>query len=148
MIICGLVDAKLRERMLREPDLDLQKAIKLGQAAEETKYRIKELSSEMNSQASVHHVTKNTKAVKSQMFKSRTGYNKSAMINNCKFCAKSHRRGECPAYGRKCHKCKKDNHFAKFCLSRKVHHITYDQWRSWTRLVSHAMRQNALESWG
>ena len=26
--------------------------------------------------------------------------------------------------------------------------ITSDQWRSWTRLVSHAMRQNALGSWG
>ena len=112
--------------MLREPDLDLQKAIKLGQAAEETKQHIKELSSEMNSQASVNYVTKNSKAVKSQMSNFRAGYNNYAMINNCTFCGKSHKQGECPAYGRKCHKCKKDNHFAKFCPSRRVHHIVHN----------------------
>ena len=37
MIICGVTDNKLRERFLREADLDLDEAIKLGQAAEETK---------------------------------------------------------------------------------------------------------------
>ena len=126
LIIHGLLDGRLRERMLRGPDLDLIKAIKLGQAAEEGEQHTKELSSEMNSQVPVHHVNKNTKAVKSQMPKSRAGYNKSSMINNCKFCVKSHKRGECPAHDRKCHKCKKDKHFTKFCPSRRVHHIAHD----------------------
>lgn len=35
LIICGLNDSRLKERMLREPDLDLKKAIKLGQAVKE-----------------------------------------------------------------------------------------------------------------
>ena len=37
IIIVGVLDDKLRERMLREPDIDLKKAIQLGQANEETK---------------------------------------------------------------------------------------------------------------
>ena len=42
MIICGINDNKLRERMLREDDLKLPSAIKLGQAAEETIRHIKQ----------------------------------------------------------------------------------------------------------
>ena len=43
IIICGLYDNKLRERMLREPDLDLQKAIQLGQAAEDTEQHVSKI---------------------------------------------------------------------------------------------------------
>lgn len=42
------------------------------------------------------------------------------MINKCKFCSQSHRRGNCPAYGKICNNCSKRNHFAKCCLSKKV----------------------------
>ena len=41
MVIVGVNDNGLRERMLRESDLDLPKAIKLGQAAEEAKKHIR-----------------------------------------------------------------------------------------------------------
>ncbi len=37
MIICGISDNALRERMLREPNINLQKAVELGQASEQTK---------------------------------------------------------------------------------------------------------------
>ena len=42
MIICGICDNKLRERMLNETDITLEKAIKIGIAAEETKRHIKQ----------------------------------------------------------------------------------------------------------
>ena len=127
LIICGVNDSRLRERMLREPELDLQRAIKLGQAAEETKQHVKELSEGIESPSSVHYVKKNTKTFKPQAsIKSQPGSNKSTIINSCKFCGRSHKRGECPAYGRKCHKCKKQNHFAKFCQNKYVHHVTHD----------------------
>ena len=38
-------------------------------------------------------------------------------IRNCKYCGKSHSRGNCPAYGKKCQKCGKDNHFKSVCKS-------------------------------
>ena len=38
-------------------------------------------------------------------------------IRNCKYCGKSHNRGNCPAYGKKCQKCGKENHFKAVCRS-------------------------------
>ena len=37
IVICGIIDNRLRERLLREPDLSLEKTLQLGHAAEETK---------------------------------------------------------------------------------------------------------------
>ena len=38
-------------------------------------------------------------------------------IRNCKYCGKSHNRGNCPAFGKKCQKCGKENHFKSVCKS-------------------------------
>ena len=37
--------------------------------------------------------------------------------NNCAYCDKSHKKGQCPAYGRTCDLCKKLHHFASVCKS-------------------------------
>ena len=58
LIICGVNDSRERERMLREPELDLQRAIKVGQAAEETKQHVKELSEGIEVPSSVHYIKK------------------------------------------------------------------------------------------
>ena len=44
------------------------------------------------------------------------------IFQNCKFCAGSHQRGNCPVYGQKCNKCHRKNHFAK-CCRQKVDNI-------------------------
>jgi hypothetical protein len=44
MIICGVSDNSLRERILREPNTNLQKAIELGQASEQTKLHAQQLT--------------------------------------------------------------------------------------------------------
>ena len=41
----------------------------------------------------------------------------SSSIRNCKYCGKSHNKGNCPAFGKKCSKCGKDNHFKAVCKS-------------------------------
>ena len=33
------------------------------------------------------------------------------LLKNCKYCGKSHNKGNCPAFGKRCQKCGKDNHF-------------------------------------
>ena len=38
-------------------------------------------------------------------------------IRNCKYCGKSHNKGNCPAFGKKCQKCRKENHFKAVCKS-------------------------------
>ena len=48
MIICGVSDRALRERMLREPTLDLKKAIELSLAAEQTNVNSKQLTAQID----------------------------------------------------------------------------------------------------
>ena len=38
-------------------------------------------------------------------------------MRSCKYCGKSHNRGNCPAYGKKCQKCGRENHFKAVCRS-------------------------------
>ena len=44
MIVCGVSDNSLRERILREHNINLQKAIELGQASEKTKLHAQQLT--------------------------------------------------------------------------------------------------------
>ena len=39
----------------------------------------------------------------------------SKIINRCKFCLYSHKRGSCPAYGKSYNNCKKKGHLSKCC---------------------------------
>ena len=43
IVVIGVTDDSLRERILREPNLTLERAIALGQSAEQTKIHAKEL---------------------------------------------------------------------------------------------------------
>ena len=100
-IIIGVSDDRLRERMLREPDLDLSKALLLGNSAEQTRNHVKELRQEVSEIDSIRH--------------SKSSNKKSDRIERCRYCGGSHKRGACPAYGQTCNKCKKSNHFSKVC---------------------------------
>ncbi|XP_028809432.1 uncharacterized protein K02A2.6-like isoform X2 [Denticeps clupeoides] len=91
----------------------------------ETVERATELSRE-NSRTIEGRVTEEVLAVKHAV---RKDDGKSTV--NCKFCGKVHERSKkkCPAYGKKCKKCGKDNHFAALCKTkmqkeRTVHTIT------------------------
>ena len=117
-IIIGVNDDRLRERMLREPDLDLSKTLLLGNSAEQTKKHVKELRQEVSEIYSIKSHSKSSNNGR------RTEC--STMIEYCKDCGGSHKRGSCPAYGQTCNKCDKANHFSKVCLSKTVHNIQND----------------------
>ena len=38
-----------------------------------------------------------------------------AGMNLCQFCGYRHKRGRCPAFGKTCNVCHKQNHFARVC---------------------------------
>ena len=46
----------------------------------------------------------------------------SSIVHNCNSCGRSHRRRQCPAFGRTCSKCNKRNHFASVCRSSGFSH--------------------------
>jgi hypothetical protein len=97
-VVIGCVDHRAQERLLREPDLTLQKALQICRAAEATKEQIKSLRGEIPFQPTVD-VVKSRGESKTQ----------------CKNCGMQHAPRSCPAFGKKCNKCNKINHFAKVC---------------------------------
>ena len=118
MIVCGTKDNSLRERLLRETDLTLSRAISAGHAAEETRKHAREIQSS-NPTADLHRIHKHEKFRKNPNTE-----NSKDFIKKCKFCDKSHPRGKCPAYGKICSNCKKKNHFKVCCPNKKnVHEI-------------------------
>ena len=131
VIICGVNDKHLLERLLREDNPELEKVIKIGQAAEQTKTYVKQFKGDQNVDyiVSSGHQTEQTKTYAKQVkgdkiadYLGSSGHqtDKLMLIKNCKFCGCTHNRGNCPAYGKECNHCKKKNHFANVCLSRKV----------------------------
>ena len=106
---------RVQERLLREPELTLIKAINICKTAE-------------ISQRQLEVMQPGTQAVNVIAQKKRNLQRKpeKQQITNmqCKYCAGSHKKGKCPAYGKKCRSCGKLNHFSKVCMSStKVHQL-------------------------
>ncbi|KAI8490489.1 hypothetical protein Bbelb_317570 [Branchiostoma belcheri] len=102
-ILIGILDGKVRERLLRESNLSLEKCAEICRAAEVSKQSIQTME-----QATVHVVKKKPQAAP-----------QASRISVCKYCAKKHTANKeaCPAYGKECASCGKRNHFARACRS-------------------------------
>lgn len=117
-VVCGCNEAGLRERLLREDKLTLEKCLQICRATELSRENSKTLSG--NTVEEVHVIKQTERQDRDTV--------------SCKFCGKTHERNKlkCPAYGKSCKKCGKENHFAVKCRStlekikttRKVHHVT------------------------
>ena len=125
IIIIGIRDTKLKERFLRENDINLETVLKNGRACEASKKQSKTLKSEKETLLGVHQVHDRQPSKDQRRTPPRnpkTYYPKSKsndMINKCKFCTGSHPRGACPAYGKTCNNCGKIGHYSKCCLKSK-----------------------------
>ena len=122
-IVCGIPDNGLRERLLREQNLTLDKTINMCRAAETTRAQAKELRKE---ETAVHAIktgeqySKHPNKYKSQR--------EAKADFKCGKCGGSHKPMSCPAYGKECHNCGKKNHFSKYCKAdafkkKKVHAV-------------------------
>ncbi|KAK5853431.1 hypothetical protein PBY51_007214 [Eleginops maclovinus] len=102
-IVCGINNVSMRERLLREKTMTLDTCIQLCRAAELSRENVKTISGPKVEE--VHAIQ-------------RPGHFKhQADKVDCTFCGKSHERSKqkCPAYGKTCKKCGKENHFAAKC---------------------------------
>ena len=101
-IVCGIQSNYLRERLLREPELSLTKAIDICRASEVSKTQAQYLNeSSKVLEEKVDFVQKQNKS-------RQTCYN----------CGTVHRKNQCPAFGKDCHACGKPNHFKSVCKSK------------------------------
>ena len=119
-IVCGILCDTMREKLLQENDLSLQKAIDMCRASEFSKRQTKSITEESKS---VDYVDK--KATQSGKFPPKDRKDKNDQA--CNRCGTLHALRKCPAYGKICLKCKNRNHFASQCLSKNVHLVESDQ---------------------
>ena len=95
-IVCGTNSDRVKERLLREHDLTLDKAINICRSTEESKKQLESMSEE-KADPKVHAVKP---APAGSEEKSSTPHGK---IDRCRNCGLQHGRDSCPARGRKCH---------------------------------------------
>ena len=114
-IVCGLKDNATRRKLLQESKLKLTKCIDICRATESTTAQLKAMS--MSGKEELHFVLKQKKQSKEKKKYSTEGQLK----YDCKYCGKKHAnsRDACPAYGAKCKKCGRMNHYAVCCRDRK-----------------------------
>ena len=123
-VVCGIDSKPVRERLLRDNELTLTKAIKMVRACETCKVQVGDLqgnnaSADAISQERFYH-EKATGFAANQT--------KATAKKICHYyCGTTHGK-LCPAYGQRCSKCKKLNHFARVCQSstRKIQEVLED----------------------
>ena len=130
-IIFGIKDEQIKERLLREVENPtLERVIEMCRAAEISKQQIKTLQGEIPVDASKkkQSQTRKFKENKDKCPSASGHMNKkqSQKQTECKKCGIRHNPKNCPAYGKRCNKCKKLNHFSKKCYYKKVQELTPD----------------------
>ncbi|KAJ8366952.1 hypothetical protein AAFF_G00336410 [Aldrovandia affinis] len=115
-IVIGVLDKKVRMQLLKEPDLSLDKAIRICQASESAKMQLKSFDTDSGS-AAVDAVQRRVKGASRMNSK---GKAHTPDESNCDKCGGKHAPRSCPAYGRDCNKCGRKNHYARCCFSKKT----------------------------
>ncbi|KAG5883775.1 hypothetical protein JTB14_032000 [Gonioctena quinquepunctata] len=99
-VIFGIRDLHVKEVLLRDGNITLEKVSEYCRAVEVSKQQIEEFQRE----ASVNINVVKRKSVKRDV------------IDDCNFCGYSHRIRNCPSFGNEYRFCKKKGHFVKKCL--------------------------------
>lgn len=107
MIVIGIRDKGLQERLLREADIKLDQVISQCRAAEAGKSRTLEMSMQIKQEVDVIKKVDIGQGVRSKMLA-------------CTYCGKRHPARNCPAFGKKCANCNNYNHFAAVCRTRSI----------------------------
>lgn len=120
-IVFSMNDQYLKERLLREPNLTLEKTIDTCHAAEIASAQIQAMSA-ATQERFVHAVHKKKQDSQPRNKGPKQYTQISGHVNMSRKCGKSHQPKQCPVYGFSCHKCSKQNHNAKMCGTGKAQH--------------------------
>lgn len=147
-LILGITDTAMKERLLREADIDLNKALDVCRAAETATGRLQIIEGDKRGhQHEVHAVQRGNfqrrernpsavtavsgRNVNQPKFQNGRNYERkqkistfnnnsnSKFVKNCLRCGQNHKINACPAYGKKCDSCKKLNHFSRVCKQKQ-----------------------------
>ena len=140
---------KLQELLMREDKLDMDRAIKLCRAYEQSNKHVQEIREK---DKPVHRVEesrkekKTTTAVKTkQEWRMGSSHKDRDKLEKCRYCGYKHefRKEKCPAWGKRCDKCNGRNHFKSQC--QNVNAVEREpEWESgdefWLQLVEATKR--------
>lgn len=130
-LVLGVLDKALKKQLLKDPKLTLVSAIETCRAAEQIDTEMANLSGndEVASEERVNRLQRSMPIDREQSMRPRSRANNHSTtdssvpsLKQCKYCGGKHKwdKNKCPAFGRKCNKCGKQNHFAKVCLMQRV----------------------------
>ena len=110
---------------MRELNLFLEQAIRLGQSAGETQKHVKALKQDAEISKINHIYSPNQNSHSASNSKSNLLNNSSDLvIRKCKFCSRTHNKGNCLAYYRNCLKCNRKGHYSSCCNNfSRVHQV-------------------------
>ena len=125
-IVIGICDKKTQERLLRESELNLEKALQICRAAEEIEIQTDEMAGSSESTKKIDHVHSKSHRPSKGSNKHRPNSKQVERSNRslpdrkrqCLKCLKNHDPAKCPAYNLKCHKCGHLGHYAVACRSK------------------------------
>ena len=120
----GLECDRLREKVISKgSDINLEKAIELCRADELTKSRKKcSINSEFTN---IEQISKNnTNTFTREISK---GSKNRSTWKKCNFCGFTHDARKCPAYGKRCNRCNRMNHFQRCCTLKQIREVNRDQ---------------------
>jgi len=106
VMVVGIIDNKLRESLLRDCDLTLEKALQISRATEQAKAHCETIRED--EEEYINEIKRNKTRKTDEI--------------TCKFCNRKHEmnREKCPAFGKTCNICSKRNHFAAVCKNKEV----------------------------
>lgn len=110
-LVCGIGDDRIQRRLLSEPDLTFDRALKLDQAIEMASKGVRDLHS---LEAATLHERMPQTVHKMAVRQS----SDMQLRKNCYRCgSEQHRAGDCRFANESCHKCGKTGHIQKVCRS-------------------------------
>ena len=138
-ILFGISNQKLKEHLLCEADLTLNRTLEICRAAELSSDQLKEVS-RLSDNLSVN-------AIKSTNGRPSGNSGQLQMIKDCHFCGRKHERDKnaCPAWGKQCTLCKKTNHFRSKCSRlRGVQSLASDSVQDQRQFSDTELEQNVF----
>lgn len=129
-IVLGIRDDATRKKLLQTRGLDLAKAIDICRSAEATTRQLKAMTSPDEVQSLRHQPRqhRSKSRTKRQQFRGHHDQTRSPSTGRrpeadrcCRFCGRKHgpSKRSCPAFGDKCTRCGKSNHWAAVCRSKQ-----------------------------
>ena len=127
-IVNGIQNDAVRQKLLSQKDLNLEKAINICRADEKAREGMKALRKQEKSPVEIDGIAYTGKYRSQRMQPSfggkRDSFSKPSgnTMRSCKFCLRSHTYGRehCPAWQKQCHQCGGSNHFSGSVVCTKI----------------------------